>query len=154
MFPSIVASPVVSSLNHPWLQGRGRRDVLMRSPPPSCTPPPLLHPIPIMGETPGKNDESDSLPVRTKGVFQVVFKVVYFIHSYVCLHLDPSVFVVLSTRECIFLNISSASMNWRGKEMRTITPFDSDRMHSISFKRTFLLLIQRCLLKQRLAPSK
>lgn len=153
MFPSIVASPVVSSLNQPWLQGRGRRDVLMRSPPPSCAPP-LLPPIPIMGETPGKNDESGSLPVRTKGVFQVVFKVVYFIHSYVCLHLDASVFVVLSTRECIFLNISSASMNWRGKKMRRITPFDSDSMHSISFKRTFLLLIQRCMLKQRLAPSK
>lgn len=88
MFPSIVASPVVSSLNQPWLQGRWRRDVLMCSPPPSCTP--HTPPIPIMGETPEKDDESGSLPVRTKGVFQVV----YFICSYVCLHL---VFVVIST---------------------------------------------------------
>lgn len=78
MFPSIVASPVVSSLNQPWLQGRWRRDVLMRSPPPSCTS--HTPPIPIMGETPGKDDESGSLPVRTKGVFQVV----YFIHTCVC----------------------------------------------------------------------
>lgn len=153
MFPSIVASPVVSSLNHPWLQGRGRVTFSCALRPPHAPPPPSTQ-SPSWARRREKNDESGSLPVRTKGVFQVVFKVVYFIHSYVCLHLDPSVFVVLSTRECIFLNISSASMNWRGKEMRTITPFDSDRMHSISFKRTFLLLIQRCLLKQRLAPSK
>lgn len=72
MFSSIVTSPVVSSLNQPWLQGRGRRHVLMppSSPTPSFTPPPHV----IMGKSPGKDDEIGSLAVRKKGKIKVVFQ--------------------------------------------------------------------------------
>lgn len=67
MFPSIVASRVVSSLNHPWLQGRGRRGVLMRT-----------HPPPLWCELLGKDDKSGSLAMRNEGAFKVLHVVHLF----------------------------------------------------------------------------
>lgn len=79
MFPPIVASPVVSSLNQPWLQGRGR---VTFSSIPRFPHVPLHHPSTppnlIMGESSGKDDESGSLAVWNKDIFKVVYFIPVF----------------------------------------------------------------------------